>query len=388
MEQMSKGNDGSVIEKLQHKMSTTVKMLGVGFLILVLWLSSFFVSGLVGERSNRQEQVHQEIAEKWGAPQLVAGPVITIPYLRTYVDTNNKDRVARDIIYLLPEALDIKANINPIQKKRGIFSSTVYTSELNFAGTFNTKLLDDLTLNPNDILWSEASVSLSLSDTRGIGEDINIKWADKDLPWKPGSQLVLDAPNPNLFTYRKGADFVPMPYSYSEPNTLSVENKIMTGTGLHALVSARPNAMYDFNFKLNLAGSRLLEFVPAGKLTKVNMTSTWITPSFIGAFLPTESTLDANGVSAKWQVSSLSRSFPDAWIGDSVSNNIIGQSALGINLLQSVDFYTLIGRTIKYAILFIALTFLSFFLFEVIAKLRIHPMQYLLIGIALVLFYL
>ncbi|HEY4483360.1 MAG TPA: cell envelope integrity protein CreD [Candidatus Paceibacterota bacterium] len=369
-------------------LGNTAKMIGVGFLMLILWLSSFFVSSLVSERMNRQQEVHQEIADKWGAPQLVAGPVLTIPYISTYWDAkDNVNRTRQEVIYLLPEKFNANAKVTPQEKKRGIFSSTVYTAEIVVEADFNTALLDELASRPanNTILWNQAHVSLSLADTRGISEPAMFSWAGTDKAWKSGTLLFVGVPGEEGYYKDR---YMPTPFYPPLDGVTYNYGQAITGQGLHSDLSVAPNSQYHFGFKFNLQGSRVLEFVPVGKESNIAITSAWQSPSFVGSFLPAESKLSKDGFRAKWQVSSLSRPYANVWEKDGVDTSTLKQSALGVNLLTSVDFYTLVDRTTKYAILFIALTFLAFFLFEVISKIRIHPMQYILIGIALVLFYL
>ncbi|HEY4518075.1 MAG TPA: cell envelope integrity protein CreD [Candidatus Paceibacterota bacterium] len=376
-------------------LGNTAKMIGVGFLMLILWLSSFFVSSLVSERMNRQQEVHQEIADKWGAPQLVAGPVLSLPFTRVTRDANNVAQVTRETIYLLPENLNVTAKVNPQEKKRGIFSSTVYTADVEMVADFDLASLSELTSRPADsaISWNDANLSLSLADTRGIVEPANFDWANKQVAWRSGSLLSLGVPDESGLA--KGRYYPSMDYPYTDGPIRYDNGQAVTGSGLHSAVTVTPNGppggeagKYHFNFKFSVQGSRVLEFLPFGKNSNIAVNSSWPSPSFIGSLLPSESKLGTDGFTAKWQVSSLSRPYANVWEKGGVDISTLKQSALGVNLLTSVDFYTLVDRTTKYAILFIALTFLAFFLFEVISKIRIHPMQYILIGIALVLFYL
>lgn len=144
------------------------------------------------------------------------------------------------------------------------------------------------------------------------------------------------------------------------------------------------NSPYTFKTNLNLNGSFELLFAPVGKETQLHLSSAWPNPSFTGAYLPTGRKLNADGFQADWKVSLVSRDFPQQWVGPRYDVN---KSSFGVSLLLSVDQYQQTMRTVKYAIMFIALTFLTFFIIEIRSSRPIHPIQYLLVGLALLIFY-
>src|SRR5690606_38349357 len=144
------------------------------------------------------------------------------------------------------------------------------------------------------------------------------------------------------------------------------------------------NAPYNFSLSLDLKGSEFLYFVPVGKETNINVTSAWQNPSFDGAFLPDQREIGDNGFTANWKVLHLNRNFPQQWTG---SGYQISSAAFGVNLLLPIDSYQKSMRSVKYAILFIGLTFLIFFFIEMLHKKSVHPFQYVLIGLALCIFY-
>ncbi|KKS99384.1 MAG: Inner membrane CreD family protein, partial [Candidatus Giovannonibacteria bacterium GW2011_GWA1_43_15] len=205
----------------------------------------------------------------------------------------------------------------------------------------------------NEIQWDKAYISMGITDTRGITQQINLKWNNADIAFEPGSK-----------------------------------NPIAGANGVHAFVPIdTAKKTFDFTYTFDIRGSEKLEFLPFGGETKVDIKSNWSSPSFTGAYLPNERNV-ADGFSASWSVSSFGRSYPQQWVDSEVNAQTLADSRFGMSLIRSVDFYTKINRTIKYAIMFIAITFLAFFLFEVLSKVRIHPFQYLLVGFALALFYL
>jgi inner membrane protein len=153
-------------------------------------------------------------------------------------------------------------------------------------------------------------------------------------------------------------------------------------------VSCKPeitgNKEFEFSFTLDINGSQSLNFLPVGKNTNVSLHSSWSNPSFSGSYLPDNREIGPDGFSADWNILHLNRNYPQQWTGSSYS---IGESAFGLNLLFPVDQYQKSNRAVKYAIMFIALTFISFFFSETLRKIRIHPMQYLLVGFALIIFF-
>jgi inner membrane protein len=140
--------------------------------------------------------------------------------------------------------------------------------------------------------------------------------------------------------------------------------------------------------RLALAGSDSLRLLPAGSDTEVHLSSLWTDPSFEGAYLPVERAVNEAGFEAKWKVLRLARGFPPQWKSGDVALAQLDSSLVGVRLLSPVDAYTTTDRAVKYELLFIYLTFGAMFLVEVMARRRVHPVQYALIGFALCLFYL
>jgi len=143
---------------------------------------------------------------------------------------------------------------------------------------------------------------------------------------------------------------------------------------------------YQFSIPIKINGSEYLSFEPVGKSTSVNIRSDWHSPSFEGAFLPDQREISANGFTAQWQVLDLNRPYPQQWKNTEVAT--FGNSGMAVRLIKPVDEYLKNTRSAKYAILVIGLTFMLYFFFEVLRKLFIHPFQYLLVGLALTIFYM
>ena len=327
--------------------SVTIKFIVIGILILVLLIPAGMIRRLIQERNSLRNSAISEVSYKWGNPQTVGGPIITIPYKIYY----KKDKeIIEDIQYahFLPEDLNIQGEVYPEERKRGIYKVVVYKTKLNIEGTFNRPDFSDWKIQDKHILWDQATLSIRIPDMRGIKDAIKVQWNKEQYDVNPGI------------------------------------NHQTTYTGVSTLIDLGDEKKYDFQFDLKLNGSEYLYFVPLGKQTDVELTSDWANPSFDGAFLPVDHNVTENGFEAKWKVLHLNRSYPQQWIGDGYS---INSSSFGVKLLLPVDHYQKSERSVKYAIMFISLTFLIFFFTEILNKKRIHPIQYLLVGLGLSIFY-
>ncbi len=334
-----------------------VKLGIITFIGLILIASTSMVSNLAKERKNLQSDAVSDISSKWGNAQTITGPVITIPYFRyekqIQEDKSIKYLKYKEYIYILPENLQINGEVFPMKKHRNIYETVVYNSKLKINGTFKPVNIEKLNLNPENILWNEASLSLGISDLRGIENELILNLNKKQTLFNPGS---------------------------SAPDIIS--------KGVHAKlpkIDPENPAAYNFSLNLNLKGSRKLYFIPAGKITEVHIKSPWKNPSFNGAFLPNNSKNNQTGFTADWKVLNLNRNFPQMWTNKQYN---FDNSAFGTDLLLPVDNYQKIMRSIKYAVLFILFTFITFFFTEILKKKFIHPVQYILTGAALVIFYI
>jgi inner membrane protein len=207
-----------------------------------------------------------------------------------------------------------------------------------------------LRIPPENIVWAGAFISVGITDMRGLKERIDATFDKKSLSMEPGIET---------------ADVI----------TSGVSSGI-------CLDNSRKR--YLFQFHLNLNGSRQIHFSPVGKVTTVTASSQWRDPSFGGAFLPVERKVSEQGFSAKWKVLHLNRNYPQYWKNN--SHDLAG-SAFGVHLFSPVDVYQKSTRMAKYALMFIVFTFMAFFISEVMNQLRVHPVQYLLIGLSIIIFY-
>ncbi|QHS54693.1 cell envelope integrity protein CreD [Mucilaginibacter sp. 14171R-50] len=343
------------------KESITVKLVFIGFLILVLLIPSSLIDSLIRERAERQDEMAKNIADTWSGSQTIKGPVLVIPYRKTikYTDSDKKE-TTRDVIenlYILPENLKVKADIRPEKLHRGMFETVVYNSSIKIAGNFGRAELGSLSLVPEQLLLDKARLEFSISDLKGLKNNPMVTAAGQQLNAEPSFNA----------------------------------HPLFNG-GLQANLNLTnvANGAFTFDYTLDLKGSQELHFLHLGKTTDVEVAGNWSSPSFDGRYLPDTRTVDTSGFHAKWRMLYYNRPYPQQWV---VDNNLLtdksklGDASFGVKLRLPVDQYQKITRTSKYAILIVLLTFVSLFLTEVIRKNRIHPFNYILIGAAMIIYY-
>lgn len=345
-------------ELLQRlRTSVTVKLLFIGFLVLLLLIPMSMIESVVYERSHLYHAAKRDIMNSWGREQTIGGPVLTLPYRVHYTDDKGFERVRQSQAHFLPEHLSVRGQLDTQMRYRGIYEIPVYTANLKFSGRFAPPDITKLGIDARNVEWDEAYLSVAIADARGIKEAMTLRSDMGEGIFEPGGVKV------------RGFD----------PQVIVP----LTGLG----EPGEPPG-FQFGFDLKLSGTEKLAFLPAGDRTEVVLTSAWPSPSFVGAYLPESRDIDDKGFSAEWKVLHLGRSYPGEWIRGKVPAKQIANSAFGVNLFVPVSTYQKSTRAAKYAILFIGLTFLAYFMFEVFGDLRLHPFQYLLVGFANCLFYL
>ncbi len=345
------------------KTSITVRMLMVGILILTLLIPLSYIKNLIRERAFRQEAVVKEINQKWGNEVLLYGPVLKIPYqihsLKKSWDDKTKSYFEEDLItinhaFFFPNTLEFKTNVESETLGRSIYESVVYTASMQINGSFVTPNFEIKDIANEDILWNKATILINSTNLKGIRSNLELK-IGKD------SYGLQSRYAQNSYTNTLETEFL-------KNNSLPKENPI------------------DFSMDLIINGSEQLRFIPVGRETNVSMTSNWASPSFNGNYLPDTKTkvISKDGFKANWKVLQINREFEQEFFGQLPE---IDSSAFGVKLLIPVDEYQKSERASKYGYLVIALTFLVFFLIQTISKIHIHPFQYLMIGLALTMFY-
>lgn len=339
--------------------SVLVKLSLIAILTLLLLIPSALIQDLIVERQNRQDEVKNEISDKWSGSQLIEGPVMVLPY-KTLVSQKDaagkityKDALTN--IYILPETVNIKSKAKTETLHRGIFDAVVYNTKVKVNGKFSPLELKKSGINPDMILWDKVKLDIGLSDLKGLKTNPSIKLNNTDYNVEP------DFASLNLFS-----------------NNLIIQPDL----------SSIKNTSLDFNFDLDLRGSNDLTFQHIGKSTLVTIDGTWNNPSFIGRFLPEDRKVTDSGFTATWKMPYFNRPFPQQWIEeDAIMQTQKKAASFGVSFILPVDQYQKTMRSAKYAILIILLTFISLFFTEVLNKRKVHLLQYVLIGAAMTIYY-
>lgn len=339
------------------KRSVMLRMAIIGCLTVGLLIPSFLIMELISDRQQIRDKTTADVSEKWGGTQTLAGPILTVPFKRMVQTEKGDAGFTIEHAQLLPENVTYTTTSSPEVRYRGIYQVILYNATVNLQGTFSLQGLAGMNIKDEDVLWEEASVAIGITDLKGVKEAVTVRWGGKEFTAEPG---------------------------------VGACNALLSGISVKPAISAG-SKQYAFAANINLNGSDELQFVPVGKETNVTLSSSWKSPSFIGRFLPDRRTVQAEGFHAEWKVLHLNRNFPQQWISERLSGGLekveITPFAFGVKLISPIDEYQQTMRSAKYAIMFIALTFLAFFLTEVLNKKVAHPVQYGLIGFALVLFY-
>lgn len=337
-----------IVSEAIQKSKIFFKALLIGGLVLVLMTPAYFVQNLIREREERQKEAFDEVSSKWAGAQNFTGPVLVLPYTEIETGVNGVSTSIRQLAYVLPDKLTIEGEMTPEERHRGIYQVMLYSTALNIKGQFNSIPLKQLRIDPANVLWNEAYVAVDLRDARGLKEEMRLKWNDSTVTLNPGS-----------------TDNTLMKKAFTAPVTVT------------------PDGPIAFSSTIRFNGSRELLFTPVGRETTVVLGSSWKEPSFTGGMLPEYKAGDA-GFTATWKSLSHTRNFPQAWKEGSYD---LSSSSFGSALFIPVNGYQKTMRSVKYAILCIVLTFAAFFIIEMVNKKSVHPIQYALVGVALILFY-
>lgn len=338
--------------------SQILRLITIGCLVLVLQIPIMVVDGLVSERQMRRQEAVTEVSGKWGGAQSLVGPALVVPYTVRWTEENAKGRIvsrsATHNAVFLPERLKVTGDVKSEIRRRGIYTIPVYRMDLALEGEFARPDFGELGGPPAEIAWGKAQLAVGISDVRAIQKQATAQWDGRPAPFRPGLGAFADAQ-----------------------------------AGIHAPVAVRPDqAKVAFSFTLSLNGSMSAYFTPFGKSTDVTIRSNYADPSFQGAWLPTDRKVSAQGFTAHWSIPALGRNYAQAWKADAGMSQTVEASKFGVDLVNPIDEYHMVDRSTKYASLFIVLTFGAIWLIEVLAGLRVHPIQYLMLGAALCLFYL
>lgn len=345
-----------------------IKLGAIVAVTLALLVPLSMIEGKIGERSRYKIQAKNSIAKSWTGAQKLVGPILVIPYelewnmpknLGNGIKVKEKHRETR-FEYLLPAELNISGKIDTSLRAKGIYEVPVYTSSIEFKGEFSNKRIDAaLTRIQSNLRFSghkKPYLALYITDPRGINSIPKLLWGKDRREFNPGSKLKIGP------------------------------------SGMHAILSEVKTLLTEsatFSFEIDLRGMQSITFVPTAQQSHIDFSSGWPHPEFVGSFLPLQRKVDETGFSANWKVTSFSNNTA-AKVKSCERGKCsdLANSGFGVSLIEPVDIYLQSQRSVKYGLLFVGLSFVAFFLFEVLTKLRIHAVQYILVGLALAIFYL
>ena len=337
--------------------SSLIKAAIIAALVLILLIPVVMIRGLVSERQARRSEAEAEMFSSWGGEQTIGGPILTIPYIERTRDASGKRIESVAWAHFLPSELSIRGSVAPEKRRRGMYEATLYTGRLSVQGRFAAPDFSGWRVDPADILWGDAFLSVEIPDMRALQDRVALAWGPWTTEFRPGKGSA------GLF-----------------PGEIRAAAR--------GLSSAGSGSTFPFSFDLGLRGGGALSFLPLGDETTVSIVSPWKSPTFQGSFLPAQRTVSEEGFDASWKVISLARPFPQRWRAGEIEPGTILLSGFGVSLMTPVDSYLKVTRALKYAILFLFLPFLTLFLFEVFSARKIHPLQYLFVGLADCVFYL
>ncbi|HME37967.1 MAG TPA: cell envelope integrity protein CreD [Steroidobacteraceae bacterium] len=342
--------------------SVTVKSLVIGGLTLLMLWPLMRVESLVNERQALQHRAYDVIAAGFGGSQILGAPILSVDTEdRSLIEdtTTKKSTISwapGAQMHLLPDDVRITSDVAVELRSKGIYSVPVYLTKVVVTGEFKPEAIAAVLASNDDmrVLAARAVIQLPLT---------GVKYLRTLTHFEVGGQAL-------HATSGEVAEFTALSSAID-------------------LYSIDRNIPLPFRIEFAVAGSDSLHFLPLGSTTTVTTHVAWPHPDFDGAFLPISHTRTAEGYSANWQILGLNRAVPQSWRGNSVRNCALLATAFGVRLFQPSDIYTQNYRAVRYGILFIAITFACFFTWEHLVRgLRLHPMQYLLVGLALATFYL
>lgn len=358
---------------LPDNRSLLVRVLVTGLMVIGLMLPLGMVRSVVLDRQHLQDSVEDTIADSLAGPQQIVGPVVVMPFIHRYrvEDVSADSKVRRERVvdeqkyfHVQPESLVYKLDAGVEEKYKGIYKAQVFRARGNVESRFElppqSAAIPAKVPPGSEYIFQPPYLALAISDVRGIAQPATISINGKAHRLVSGSGM---------------------------PSAPQGVHAILDMEGVAGMTNgnAKADRSISASFALDVAGTRKLSIVPVGQSTTVSLKSPWPHPNFGGRFLPGTRSIDANGFTAAWSISGVAhKNGPLIAAGDAKS----ALEAFSVSFIEPVNIYQQAERAVKYGVLFIALTFMAFFLIESLSALRIHPVQYGLVGLALAIFFL
>jgi inner membrane protein len=333
--------------------STLGKLVAIGLVMAATTIPSWLVAGLVEEREQRQAGLLEDFKRSWGPEQSLHSPILVVPY-------RNHPGGPRFFLKIAPSNLKMVTQLTPEERKRGLFRATVYSAKVAAQGAFRIPSDAKIKEMTSDGLldWRQGFVMLQPSSLSGMTVGNRFIWDGRQLPWQNCGETVY-----------KGD---------------LCDHGVIVLAHLGLTTAPGPDTAIPFQAGIDLRGTGALRQLLHGKELDATVTSSWPSPSFSGTLLPSTSTVTADGFEARWQTAGYT--VPALWTTQKITEDDSRASSAVVDLIEAIPTYQAIHRASKYAILFVVLAFAAYFLFEAISGVRIHLVQYGLMGLSLSLF--
>lgn len=331
-----------------------LKLIVVCGLAVSMTVPAFFVEGLVEERTARAADVVRQISGQSGGEQTFLGPTLVIPY---------RSSSSRDNYLVFPEVATATVKTVTTERRRSLFKVPVFQADLKLEAAFDLTGVPASAPLDADLDWDRAEIVVGVTDARGALANATLTAEGKTITMVPAEcapEIIIGA-------------------SQGQRTKLT-----LFGARIDSL--AKPNGRFHVTASLRFSGARRMAVLAYGKTTHVSMQGDWPSPGFDGAFLPVRRTVTGNGFTAEWSVPFIARGVRAEGSGDAAAG--LKATELGTSFIQMADPYQSVNRSLKYVLLFLGLLFLSYFVFEVMTRKRVHPAQYILVGVAQIIFYL
>ncbi|NOX82592.1 MAG: cell envelope integrity protein CreD [Alphaproteobacteria bacterium] len=351
--------------------SLGLKLILVGALAFLLWIPAMLVYALIWDRSTRADEVKTEIYQLAGGRQTISGPIILAPGV---IDTGKTDKdgaaiTRTTVVAFTPQTLSIDAPTKTSVRRRSIYEATIFDADIVMKGRFGALKAPRPAEGVLSIDWDRAVLAVKFSSGAGL------KGVREALQLKLNGRPVRAAFEPGFDTLR-GLD--------EGPGTAS-----FYATGISAALPIdNPQNGFSFELALPLSGGGALYFAPVGEQTSVSIKADWPDPSFQGAYLPDTRKITDKGFSAQWRIPYLARGLPRSFVAQGNLDILDQGKSFGVEFIATASPYQSVSRALKYALMFLGIVFLTFFLFEATMGARAHPAQYILLGATQVIFYL
>jgi inner membrane protein len=347
---------------LQPKLrSMGLKLIVICGLALLMIIPILFVEGLIDERTKRASDVVREISAHVGGQQVFLGPTLAIPY--SIAPRSPIDSAKHGMYLVFPTQASAAVKIATEERRRSLFKVPVFQADLELDAAFDLTGVPTAVPANAELDWSRSEIVVGVSDARGALSEATVTTDRKT------STLVPAAMAQNICI---GGD----------PGS---QFKLML-FGARAEDIAKPNAQFNVKSALRFSGAQRIAVLAYGKTTRLVVKGDWPSPGFDGGFLPSARAVSSNGFTAQWSVPFIARGVRSEGQADSITG--LDSASLGVSFIEVADPYQSVNRSLKYAPLFLGLVFLSYFVFEATTGKRVHPAQYVLVGVAQTIFYL